>query len=141
MAVWIIISMKTAHYKMWSISLSFPMKTNYWERKSPHACTVLMKYDSSLTVYECNRWSLLFWLYMYSLHNILSSFSQLINVSQEKKKKIKWILLSETTRHKHLTHIYRLINKYDTFLKYASFVVLLKKHYSMARWTTYNLCF
>lgn len=44
------------------------------------------------------------------------------------KKKIKGILLSETTRHKHLTYIYRLINKYDTFLKYASFVVLLKKH-------------
>lgn len=79
--------MKTAHYKMWSISLSFTMKTNYWERKSPHACTVLMKYDSSLTVYDIilkrNRWILLFWLYRYSLHNILSSFYSL---SQGEKK-------------------------------------------------------
>lgn len=50
-----------------------------------------MKYDSSLTVYDIilkrNRWSLLFWVDMYSLHNILSSFSRLTNVSSGKKYK------------------------------------------------------
>lgn len=81
------------------ITLSFPKKTHYWERKSPHVCTVLMKYDSSLSPHDgiltLNRWSLLFFSYMYGLHNILSNLSQLTDVPEEKK----FILLTETTRH------------------------------------------
>lgn len=110
------------------ITLSFPKKTHYWERKSPHVSIVLMKYDSTLSphniILKLNRWSLPVPLIHVKFTQHTFWFVSTYRCSL--RKKFKQILLNETTRH-YLTYIYRLINKYDTFLKYASFVVLLKK--------------
>lgn len=68
------------------ITLSFPKKTHYWERKSPQVCTVLIKYDSTLSQYniilKLNRWSLPVPLIHVKLtqHTVCSDLSQLTDL-------------------------------------------------------------
>lgn len=62
-----------------------------------------------------------------------------IHMFSQKKMQANFIEWNHTPLY--LIYIYRPINKYDTFLKFAAFVVLLKKLYSISGWPKCNLCF